>query len=378
MSDSTGDSPGSAVGGAEWVSEVLARHWGPDLGTTTPTPLGVRGGERPLSHTAGLWEIRRHGTPYLFKVQLDRQAARAPRFYPLKQQVLDHCAGFGVPVASAVPALDGTPAVWADGHVCEVIPLVAGAAAVEPTSAQAEAVIRAGLTVRHALDAVPGALTDELAPVALPELVAEPHWRRALADAEQRLLPLALRRSDRWGRVAANALEALVTARPVLEAAADEPTPPARRAVVHGDLHYHHFLLDEQRRPEVVAVLDFDNLHVGDRLLDLAWVADTAGRVGGGRVAVERTLYSFIARAGASGLLTQADTRLLMPLLMRQAVPVIVDIAKDILERDILSPHWPAYFALLDPTRRVRLHRLLTTAPVDVPPLNDTVLAGNR
>ncbi|MGW2460926.1 hypothetical protein ACWC2M_18130, partial [Streptomyces sp. NPDC001761] len=76
MSDSTGDSPGSAVGGAEWVSEVLARHWGPDLGTTTPTPLGVRGGERPLSHTAGLWEIRRHGTPYLFTVLRGRVRSR--------------------------------------------------------------------------------------------------------------------------------------------------------------------------------------------------------------------------------------------------------------------------------------------------------------
>ncbi|NEA69005.1 phosphotransferase, partial [Streptomyces sp. SID12488] len=155
-------------------------------------------------------------------------------------------------------------------------------------------------------------------------------------------------------------------AEPLLRATAGAlPVSPERRAVVHGDLHHHHFLLADDPagpagRARVTAVLDFDNLHVGDRLLDLAWVAETAGRAGGAPGAARDALGHFRTAARGAGLIDGTDLPLLMPVLIAHAVPVLVDIAKDILERDLLAPAWLSYFELLDTERRLRLHRLLT------------------
>lgn len=380
------------VGDAGWVREALARHWGPAWGAVPPRPLGGKGGPLPLTHTAGLWRVEHRGDIHLFKVQLEPAASRGPAFPKLKDRVMAHCAARGVPLARAVPTLSGAPAAWQDGHPCEVVPFVAGTAAAAPSPAQADAVTGAGLALRAALDEVPTALAGQLAPVRLPRLVAEEDWRRALADAEARLLPMARRRTDRWGRAAARALSALVDAAPMLHAAALDPTPD-RLAVVHGDLHHHHFLLDDRSaapadgdpvtqagaratvpvgvsigsapsggpdRPRVSAVLDFDNLHVGDRLLDLAWIAETAGRVPGGPSRTREALTRFREAARRAGLPVGDHLPLLMPVLVAHAAPVVVDIAKDILERDILSPAWLSYFELLDTARRTALHRLLT------------------
>ncbi|NDZ83265.1 phosphotransferase, partial [Streptomyces sp. SID10853] len=170
-------------------------------------------------------------------------------------------------------------------------------------------------------------------------------------------------RTDHWGRAAERALTALLAAGPLLDRHADALTPPPRRrAVVHGDLHHHHFLLSEEGRrpPRVSAVLDFDNLHVGDRLLDLGWLAELAGRAGDGPPDVRASLAAFRAEASRTGLLDDRHLPVLMPVLIAHSVPVVVDIAKDILERDVLSPAWLGYFELLDARRRLRLHRLLT------------------
>ncbi|MGC0211831.1 phosphotransferase [Streptomyces levis] len=346
------------VGDAGWVREALARHWGPAWGAVPPRPLGGKDGPLPLSHTAGLWRVEHRGATHLFKVQLEPAASRGPAFPKLKHQVMAHCAARGVPLARAVPTLSGAPAAWQDGHPCEVVPFVAGTAAPAPSPAQADAVTGAGLALRAALDEVPTALAGQLAPVRLPRLVAEEDWRRALADAEARLLPMARRRTDGWGRAAARALSALVDAAPMLHAAGALDSTPDRLAVVHGDLHHHHFLLDD--RPRVAAVLDFDNLHVGDRLLDLAWIAETAGRVPGGADRTREALTRFRDAAQRAGLAVDDHLPLLMPVLVAHAAPVVVDIAKDILERDILTPAWLSYFELLDTARRTALHRLLT------------------
>jgi Ser/Thr protein kinase RdoA (MazF antagonist) len=352
-----------AVGDARWVREAVARHWGPAWASVPPRPLRGPGGAPPLSHTAGLWCLTHRGTRYLFKVQLQPEALRGPVFPALKQRVLTHCADRGVPLPSAVPTASGAVAAWHDGHLCEVIPLLPGNAARTPSAAQATAVLETGFALRAALDEVDAELAADLAPVPLPALVAEENWGDALTEARTRLLPAARRRTDSWGRAAERALSALLAAEPLLRDAAEQLSPPpGRRAVVHGDLHYHHFLLtgDPVAEARVTAVLDFDNLHVGDRLLDLAWVAETTGRAGGTGPDAERAAVRFRAAARRTGLLAEEHLPLLMPVLIAHAVPVVVDIAKDILERDDLSPAWLGYFELLDARRRVHLHRLLT------------------
>ncbi|GGZ39400.1 hypothetical protein GCM10010387_36990 [Streptomyces inusitatus] len=356
--------PGTASpGSAEWVRGVLAAGWGEPWAGAPVRPFSS-GGAAPLSHTAGLWQVDLPGRAHVLKVQLNPDAVRRRPFYPLRERIAAHCRDRGVPVPAAVPTPDGATSVWCQGLVCELSPRLDGAATPSFTFAQAQQVVRTGLELRTALDELPPGVTAELARVPLPRLVDEEHWPTALKDAEQRLLPLAERGGSDWHRAAAGALREVVSTGRLPRAAgvpaAGDPVP--RPGVVHGDLHYHHFLLAADGpagQPCVQGVLDFDNAHLGDRLLDLAWLAEAAGRVAdpAGR---RRSLAAFTAAAQARGLLRPGEEALLMPLLMAHALPVIVDIAKDILERNILSPVWLGYFDLLSPARRREIHELLT------------------
>lgn len=357
------------TGTAEWVRDALATHWGEAWGEAGLSPLTV-GGEAPLTHAAGLWRVAAAGGDHVFKAQLNPEAARPARFHPLKERILAHCARRRVPVLPVVPAADGRSAVRHDGVQCEMSPLCPGAKA-SGGRGQAAAIVATGLDLRAALDGLPTEVTDELAGVHLPLMVEEEHWPAALEDAERRLLPKAEGRGDDpWYRAAARVLRELSDSAPLLKStgaglSAGAVSPPA---VVHGDLHVHHFLLAEPGQaagqapaPRVLAVLDFDNLHVGDRLLDLAWTADTAVHACGADTGAARdVLAAFLGSGRRRGLLRPGDEARLMPVLMAHSLPVIVDIAKDILDRGILTPQWLAYFELLSPARRLAVHRLLT------------------
>lgn len=347
-------SPGSA----RWIRRVLTDHWGAPWDDAGLRPLSV-GGAAPLSHTAGLWRVEVPQGTYVLKAQLNPEALRAPRFYPLKERVLAHCRARGVPVLPAVPAADGATSVWQDGLVCELAPHCPGTARALGSPAQRAALVGTGLDLRQALDDLAPDVVEALAPLPVPRLVDEENGPAALADAELRLLPKAERGTDRWHRAAATALRELLAAAPLMHRAHQEARQPAAPSVVHSDLHHHHFLLAPDGSPEVLAVLDFDNLQVGDRLLDLAWLAETAARVPEGPD-TRRALDGFLAAARRRDLLRPGEERQLMPLLLAHSLPVIVDIAKDILDRDILSPLWLDYFALLSPARRLRVHHLLT------------------
>lgn len=351
-----------SAGTEEWVRRVLRAHWAGPWEECALRPLTV-GGARPLTHTAGLWHVSGPGAGHVLKVQLNPEAVRADRFAVLKDRVITHCRGRGVPALPLVPAADGSPGVRLDGLVCELSPLSAGAVTTGAPD-QVAAVVRTGLDLREALDGLPSSVADELAAVPLPRLVEEEDWRAALDDAERRLLPKAERGSGPWHRAAAGVLRDLCAAAPLVRRAGEDGDAPAvsRPGVVHADLHREHFLLAPEPA-RVVAVLDFDNLHVGDRLLDLAWLADTAAHAcGADRAGARRALAGFLAEGRRRGLIGAGDAARLMPLLLAYSLPVIVDIAKDILDRDILLPQWLDYFALLSPARRHAVHRLLTGA----------------
>ncbi|MFE7284020.1 aminoglycoside phosphotransferase family protein [Streptomyces noursei] len=363
--------PGDAPpGSAEWVRGVLAAVWGGPWAGLPVRPL-VSDGAAPLSHTAGLWHVDLPGNGHVLKVQLNPDAARQRRFYPLKERIAAHCRGLGVPVPAAVPAADGATSVWCQGLVCELSPCLDGASVAWFTPAEAQEVVRTGLDLRTALDRLPPGWSEELAPIPLPRLVDEEHWPTALRDAEERLLPLAEEGEGDWHRAAASVLRETVAAGH-LPREADVPAvgdPVPRPAVVHSDLHHHHFVLTDDGpggRPRVQGVLDFDNVHVGDRLLDLAWLAEAAGRIAE-PAERRRSLTAFTRTATDRGLLRPGEERLLMPLLVAHSMPVIVDIAKDILERNILSPVWLGYFDLLSPARRGEIHRLLTAPAPSAP-----------
>ncbi|MGK5641709.1 phosphotransferase family protein [Streptomyces sp. URMC 126] len=358
------------AGTEQWVRGALAAHWGEPWAGARLSPLTV-GGAAPLTHTAGLWRVAAPGggpggpgghVDHVLKVRLNAEAVRPGPFYPLKDRVAAHCRRRGVPVPPAVPAADGRTAVEHDGVPCELTPHCPGVPA-RGGRERAAAVVATGLDLREALDALPPDVAGELAPLRLPSLVEEEHPPTAFRDAVDRLLPKAERGTDPWHRAAAGVLRELRAAEPLLREA---PDAGARPSVVHGDLHIHHFLLDPRGEPRVLAVLDFDNLHVGDRLLDLAWIADTAVLACGDDTRAARDVLAGLLRSGRRrGLLRPGDEHLLMPVLTAHSLPVIVDIAKDILDRGLPSPQWLAYFDLLSPARRLTAHRLLTGPRAD-------------
>lgn len=354
------------AGSARWVAQVLETHWGVPSGAASLRPLASAPGERPLSHTAGLWRVdvsrqpEAKGPVRVFKAQLNAAAHRPPEFHVLKRRVMELCAGHGIPVAVAVPAGDGSPIVRYDDVDCELAPMLPGTARRAPTPAQASAVVTTGLALRSVLDGLPEDVVRALAPHPVAALVEEERWQVALDDALERLLPLAERRTDEWGHVITPVLRQLERARPLLERSRTVGGDVARYTdVLHGDLHRHHFLFDDTAEDRVTALLDFDNLHVGNRLLDLAWTAATAGRVAGDHSTQRCMADRFLRAAGTSGLLRRGEARLLMPLLMTHTLPVVVDIAKDILERDLLDDIWIEYLDLLSPARMAAVHALL-------------------
>ncbi|NBM21026.1 phosphotransferase [Streptomyces sp. GC420] len=351
-----------SAGTEAWARRALETHWqGPWEGYGL-RPLTV-GGAQPLTHTAGLWRVSGIGGEHVLKVRLDPEAERAERFTALKDGVIAHCRRRGVPALPLVPAADGSPGARHEGVVCELSPFCAGTVTTGAPD-EVAAIVRTGLDLREALDVLPPAVADELAAVPLPRLVEEEDWRVALDDAEHRLLPKAERGTGPWCRAAARVLRELCAAAALLPRGVDGGAAHtvSRPAVVHADLHLQHFLL--AREPaRVVAVLDFDNLHTGDRLLDLAWLADTVAHAcGADRDEARRALAGFLAEGRRRSLIAPGDEARLMPLLLAYSLPVIVDIAKDILDRGILLPQWLDYFALLSPGRRHRVHQRLTGA----------------
>lgn len=362
----------SRPGSAEWVGETLAAHWGlrPDL----LRPLAGADGALPLTHTAGLWECRAGGRALVLKAQLNPDAVRAADFYPLKAAVVEHCRRRGVPAAQALPTRDGEVAVRRDGVLCELVPRYRGSPLRLAAPATVREAVRTALTLRRALDDLPEEVAARLAGMPVDPLVDEPDPLRALAEAAE-LLPLAEARNDTWGELAAGGLREVLASAPLLDPAHREavagvrpPGPAASggsrsdgRDVVHADLHREHFLTGPHG---VEAILDFDNTRSGDRLLDLAWTAELCvSAAAPDDPSGPETLRWFVGTAHREGVLAEGEERLLMPALVEAAVPVVVDIAKDILQRDILSPAWAQYIDLLSPARRVRLHALLGASP---------------
>ncbi|QUH01952.1 phosphotransferase [Saccharopolyspora erythraea] len=339
--------PGSAL----WVREVLEQEWRP-RSRPVVRPLSGGLGEPPLTHTAGLWACASGDRSWVFKAQLNPDAVRDADFYPLKQGVVEHCVSRGVPAARAIPTASGAPIALRDGVVCELLPRYSDAAPHGATAEQVAEVVRTALRLRHALDEVSRATVEDLARMPVNPLVDQPDWALALGEVED-LLKLAEARDDDWAALAGSALREVLDTEPLL---AEAPAPRADSAV-HADLHRHHFLL---RSGQVEAILDFDNLRAGDRLLDLAWTAELCLSAPAPEdPAGPESLREFARRCVDEELLEARDLRRLMPALLVFSLPVLVDIAKDILQRDILSPVWQQYFHLLSPARRARVHKIL-------------------
>ncbi len=116
-------------------------------------------------------------------------------------------------------------------------------------------------------------------------------------------------RLDHWRR----AFEAdRARPEPVIEAAfrwldRTPPPPPPRVTVVHGDYRSGNFLFDG---PRLLAILDWEMVHVGDPLEDLAWAMDPLWGHGSGRAAATVADAEAIAIWEAASGLTADPTAL--------------------------------------------------------------------
>ena len=170
---------------------------------------------------------------------------------------------------------------------CEAGPLKLMA---EPYRSHHEALAAQKWTILGQLSATPPRELAQVLPAVAPERV----WRREL---------------DHWQAVIERDA---VQAQPVLWAAlrwlrAHPPPPPRQLAVVHGDYRTGNLLVDRQGR--IRAVLDWEMMHLGDPLEDLAWGMNRAWcfqrdeRVGG----LARREQAIAWWEAASGLRAEAQ-----------------------------------------------------------------------
>jgi hypothetical protein len=343
---------------AAWLQTCLSAEWGVQACDGGPTPLQPP--DIQVSHGSSLWLIEGQER-YVAKVLLSEATARQPQFSQVRDQILAHCALAGVPVVQPIPTRSGSPRAHVEGRRIELLAFVSDGMSWGTDDRQLDAVAESIFLLRSALDCVPAAIVEQLRAIPLPVLVEEPDARRARDEALADLLPLARRQRDRWGDLIHEALEAL-EALPsnMLDRALDREASGDGRGVIHGDLHHEHILLSRDEPPRVMAIIDFDNLRVGPRHLDLAWLADQSARRPSRDVAFRtHAAVRCVKRAVELRLISRARIPDMMPSLIAYAVPIVVDIAKDILIRNLRLPVWQRYLDLLDIGRMLTVDRTM-------------------
>ncbi len=176
---------------------------------------------------------------------------RAPEFAALRQM---HALGLPVPEPLYLETGD---ALGSPGFIMREVPGVhaAGLFTVDPYGAHRAKVGRQLFETLGRIHAADTAALVALMPRPAPGdawQVRLQHWKRVVADDALGPEPVAWA-AIRW-----------------LEA---NPPPPAQRiAIVHGDYRSGNFLVDDGG--DIRAIVDWEMVHLGDPLEDLAWVAD--------------------------------------------------------------------------------------------------------
>jgi Ser/Thr protein kinase RdoA (MazF antagonist) len=335
------------------VRRALVAGWGPAFAGASIAP-GVRRGA--VTHRGTLLTVRTHDGAYVAKLSENDAFARAAPFAELKAAALRHAHERGVPVVVPFPTLSGSPALRGETYSLELNELVEGVAW-RARERDDEAAAEAIFALRAAFGALPPAFADALAPIELVLPVENPDSAAALERDVPVLLGEARGGGDAWSRTAERALA------PLAALSSDVWTaPPGRNGVVHGDLHRDHVLL-RGRPARAVAILDFDNLRVDRRTIDLAWLADQSAYPKPGSAAFDlRSPVARIREALQRRLVQRDEVPLLMPALIAYAVPIVVDIAKDILRRGIRERVWLRYLDALDVSRKLAVHDALLGA----------------
>ena len=203
-------------------------------------------------------------------------------------RALECFAGGAVPVPEPLACDSGPESFGSPGFLMREVPggMAAGLLEPEPYGDHAGAI---GQQFFTALGHVHAAEPDRAGLPAMAPADAAParlaHWRAAFE-------------ADRF------------RPEPVVEAgfawlAANLPPPPPRISIVHGDYRSGNFLHDGAGR--LLAILDWEMVHPGDALEDLAWACDPLWSNFSGRPGATCTLAAAVAAwQAASGLVLEA------------------------------------------------------------------------
>lgn len=318
------------------LDSILENEWG-----LPGCHIQILGGDSdtPLTHDASLFLIRKGEKSYVLKRRPLGGIQRGKDFHQLKFKILKHIGGFGELLPNYLATTHKLYFLVCDEYTFELCELVEGDGFSDKHLSLEDLYI--GYKNLHSgLQRTPVPLSEKLQSMAIPACVEEPDCCTAIAQVNT--LRKYFGTLPEWSTVLDVDLEKIST----LSNGIGKHIPQ-RRSIVHGDLHAAHWIFTEDK----VKFLDFDNLRVDDAALDFAWLLDSA--------ALHRDPHQEVVAiaelAVGDGLFTWDEIVSGMKSLVRYAVPIVVDIGKDIYVRGDVRDVWRSYLEILNVGRKITL-----------------------
>lgn len=233
------------------LAAYLARHWGADVAISGLKRFHGGAGRETYRFDAATGDRREGLVLRRDPPKSIIETERAPEF-----RALAMFAGSDVPVPEPLFLEEGSDAFGAPGFIMREVPggTAGGLFEADPFGVHRTdigAQFFAALGRIHSADPMP----LDLAPVSAAGRVD--HWASVIAEDAVQPEPVA-EAAIRWLR-------------------RNLPPAPPRDTVVHGDFRRGNFLVKDGR---IVAILDWEMVHVGDPLEDLAWACDPLWSLG--------------------------------------------------------------------------------------------------
>lgn len=340
----------------ETLKSIAEEHW-PEVVQRYTTMEPLRMARRNvLTHASMLYLVSNPGGSYVLKHTTAEAAVRPAGFHAIKHKILTFCAERNVPVLIPVLTRDRLPIVTWEGTTVELLPCSPGKVEFDLTATHRRNILDGFLRLRSALEATDQKWRDALHayPSSIP--VEVENVGEAVRQAMDELLPLSRTYCGPLADNIRHALEGVVGARGLLRDSADQPA--VRHRLIHADYQTQNLLFDSESR--LSAILDFDNLRNGNAAFEWSWLFDQlATGLDPAERLMDRTFLESVEAALETGGLTHEELLSTMPILLRYVVPIVVDIAKDILLRNDHRPEWARYLELCDCERKLSVHQTL-------------------
>ena len=331
---------------------ILVENWGGYLKNAAVIPLSQLQ-PKITSGVSYFTLVRVRGESLVLKQTFDSDAIRSMHFSKLKYKTTEICRANGVPAICPCLTVTGDPIVFYGGHSFELLPYVHPAIHYEGLPKQQESLISCLIDLSRALEKA-DSLRDELKKCTCPYLVDQKDPVGAVKEIRSVLLPALDEKEVKLSQILGVDFAAVVNE--FEEIATDYKKKGRFIGVCHGDLHGQNILFGSDGR--LKAVIDFDNLHIGDTRRDIAWVLDQLTWIPGKPDQFDfQTLRNGVRAIIEGGLCSKEEICGVMPSLLYYTIPIVVDIAKDILFRDDDRIVWKQYLELLDSHRKIQAHK---------------------